>query len=198
MRGSLKLTLGIGLLSLVAAGIPACGDDDEGGGGKKQTGGTGGTEGGLGGSAGSGGGTAGSGGGGGTGGAAPVVCGGETCKTYKVGGLFDVGACCKADKCGADVSATVGGLIGLPGGCYATGAPGNADSTCPEWKFTNPLDGGPGSFKGCCNHTTKKCGYDVDISSVGGPDMGCLDATGIGDSGTPAACTPAAGDAATD
>jgi hypothetical protein len=199
MRGSLKLTFGIGLLSLVALGIPACGDDDDDT-KKPSTGGTGGKDGGTGGTGGVAGsaGTGGVSGGGGTGGAAPVVCGGETCKTYKVAGLFDVGACCSADKCGADVSANVGGLVGLPAGCYRTGAPGNEDSTCPDLTFTNPLDSGPGAFKGCCNHETKKCGYAVDLSSTAGPDMGCLDATGIGDSGAPASCTPAASDASTD
>jgi hypothetical protein len=131
------------------------------------------------------GGAAGSGGGG-------TTCGGTACQAYKVAGLLDLPACCAGaakDICGADVSATVGALMGVPAGCYATGQPGNPDSTCPPLNFTNPLDGGPGSFSGCCNSKTNKCGYTVNVSSVGGPDFGCLDATGIADGG-PASCTP--------
>lgn len=202
MRGSFKLALGIGLLSLVAMGIPACGDDDDGGsGGKSGSGGTGGKDGGTGGStggaAGSGGvsGGGGSSGSGGTGGS--TTCGGETCQTYKVGGLIDLKPCCSTNnKCGSNVDATVGALIGVPQGCYEIGQKGNDDSSCGPLKFTNPLDGGAAQFDGCCNHATSKCGYKVNVSSAGGPDFGCIDATGMTDA--PQTCTPSTGDAATD
>jgi len=201
MRSSFKLTLGIGLLSLVAMGIPACGDDDDGGsGGKSGSGGTGGKDGGTGGStggaAGSGGvsGGGGSSGSGGTGGS--TTCGGETCQDYKIAGLIDLKACCSANsKCGGDVDATISAATGLPKGCYEIGQKGNDDTSCPPLKFTG-LDGGPAEFKGCCNHATSKCGYSVNVSSVGGPDFGCIDATGLTDA--PVACTPSTGDAATD
>lgn len=195
MRGSLKLTLGIGLLSLVALGIPACGDDDEGGGGKAGSGGTGGTEAGSGG-------TAGSGGSGGS--AGGVTCGGTACKTWKVGGIFDVGACCSAnDKCGADISATVGGVIGLPAGCYETNQPGNVDCTsCDPFIFDNPLDttsDKDGKFYGCCR-SDNTCGIWVDLETpvkeddggmtdYKGPKLGCIDGKGL--SGfTSKSCTP--------
>ena len=114
MRGSLKLVLGLGLISVVAFGTAACGDDDEGGGGsgggKGGTGGSGGTTRWhrrrhgrhRGGTSGSGGGTAGTGGGTGD---AGLTCGSNTCDGWKIGGAIAVPACCAGaskDKCGAE------------------------------------------------------------------------------------------------
>ena len=198
MRGSLKLTFGISLLGLLVLSVPACGDDDSGGGGTKATGGSGGSTGGSGGSTGGAagsatGGSAGTATGGAAGSGGGSTCGGTACETYKVGGLISLPPCCsKNDKCGSDVSATVGALIGVAPGCYEIGQKGNDDSTCPQLLFTNPLDSGPAAFDGCCNHATSKCGYKVNITSSGGPDFGCIDATGLTDA--PQTCTPMTSD----
>ncbi|GMV15452.1 MAG: hypothetical protein AMXMBFR56_36760 [Polyangiaceae bacterium] len=205
MRGSLKLVFGFGLLSVVALGTPACGDDDDGGGG--SGGGKGGSGGSTGGSGGSGGGTAGSGGASGGGGTAGsggsggggITCGSNQCQDYKVAGFLDLKGCCAGtakDKCGGDVNTTIATLTGLPTGCYEIGQPGNLDSNCAPLVFTG-LDGGPAQIPGCCNSVVSKCGYMANFTSVGGPNFGCVDGTGVVDGG-PASCTPSTGDAGTD
>lgn len=204
MRGSLKLVLGLGLVSAVAFGTAACGDDDEGGGGsgggKGGSGGsTGGTGGGsTGGTAGTGGGTAGTGGGtagsGGTDGGGGITCGSNTCTGWKVAGAIDVSPCCAGaskDKCGADVTAQSGKLLNLPAGCYELNQPGNVDCTsCPQ-KEVKDLQGKPAWLDGCCM-PDKTCGINIDISKApyNGPNIGCLPYKTFGsDAGAPS-CTP--------
>ncbi len=203
MRGSLKLVLGLGLISVVAFGTAACGDDDEGGGGSgggkggtggsggTTTGGTGGGTAGSGGTSGSGGGTAGSGGGTGD---AGLTCGTNTCDGWKIQGAIAVPACCAGankDKCGADVSATTGGLIGVAAGCYEVNQPGNVDCTaCPQYAFLNPLTKAMSYWDGCCL-PDNTCGYNVDTTSVQGPKIGCVaPKTFSADAGAGPACTP--------
>lgn len=204
MRGSLKLVLGLGLVSAVAFGTAACGDDDEGGGGsgggKGGSGGsTGGTGGGsTGGTAGTGGGTAGTGGGtagsGGTDGGTSITCGSNTCSGWKVAGAIDVSPCCAGaskDKCGADVTAQSGKLLNLPADCYELNQPGNVDCTsCPQ-KEVKDLQGKPAWLDGCCM-PDKTCGINIDISKApyNGPNIGCLPYKTFGsDAGAPS-CTP--------
>src|SRR5688572_19551697 len=131
MRGSFKFTLGVGVMSLVAWSMPACGgDDDEGGSSGK--GGKGGSDAGKGGSGGTS--TGGSAGGGGTaGGGGGLTCGTSTCTGWKVGGLVDVAPCCAgtaSDKCGATVDSVINGLTGIPTGCYETDQVGAIDCGC--------------------------------------------------------------------
>ena len=176
---SLKFALGLGLFAVAAAGMPACGsDDDEGG------------KGGAGGSAGAGG-SSGSGGSAGSTGDGGLTCGSNTCTGWKVGGLVNVAPCCAGaamDKCGAQVDSTIEALTSIPQGCYETEQPGNQECACPRSpEFDNPLEPGTkASFPGCCR-SDSTCGYFLDLTSSDGPNIGC---TAPWDNTSPAACTP--------
>lgn len=190
---SLKAAMTLGFVALFAWSIPACGGDDD---DKKSSGGAGGTGatggGGTGGgAAGTGGGAAGTGGGAaGTGGGTSITCGSETCTGWKVGGLIDVPACCAGankDSCGAMTDATIQSLLKVPPGCYEQNQPGTVDCGCESFVFTNPLDQTKAQFNGCCR-TDGKCGIIVNTTSVGGPNLGCMEGTVVGL--TAATCTP--------
>ncbi len=185
MAKSYRFVTAMGALAALALAIPACGsdDDDSGSGGGTATGGTAGTGGGAtggagGASGGAGGATGGAGGAtGGAGGA--VTCGGASCSAYNVGGLLPVAACCSTnDKCGAEVDATIAGLLGgIPTGCYEAEQTGDVDCACPGYTFKNPLPPMDDiTFPGCCT-PAGKCGYFMDISSQQGPNIGCQEAT---------------------
>ena len=128
-----------------------------------------------------------------SGGSGGLPCGG--CPSYKLGGLIEMKACCPvAGGCGSLVDNTIGSLLGLKSGCYPANQPGTPDPSCPPVVFTNPLDGGPSGYPGCCGSTTGTCGASVNIMSVGGPDFGCV--VGIGGGGSKQ-CGASGGDCTT-
>ncbi|MCA9593599.1 MAG: hypothetical protein KC776_09825 [Myxococcales bacterium] len=177
---SFKVLMSMGFIALVAWSIPACGsDDDSGSGGKAGSSGSGGSGGGTAGSGGTAGGAAGSGGS-----AGGLTCGGTECTAgWKVGGLIDVAGCCATgDKCGAQIDATIENLLKVPQGCYETEQAGTVDCGCESFVFTNPLDQSQAQFNGCCR-PDGKCGFAVDTSSQGGPNLGCVEATELGATG---------------
>ncbi|GMV18805.1 MAG: hypothetical protein HS104_01690 [Polyangiaceae bacterium] len=109
-----------------------------------------------------------------TGGGGGLPCG--SCPDYKVAGLINLPACCAPDgSCAAQVDSTVAALVGMSPGCYPTNQPGAPDPGCPALTYTNPLDGGPGYFPGCCGAKTGTCGVTIDLTSVQGPVFGCTD-----------------------
>jgi hypothetical protein len=171
MRGFIKLAFGISALAMAVISAPACSSDDSSGSGGSSTGGTGGTA--TGGSGGS---------------DAGTTCGTNTCSGWKVGGLINVSACCAGagDECGGLVDKTLSGLMGFPEGCYKLDQPGTIDCGCPSYFFTNPLDGKPSQYNGCCT-SGGKCGYSVDITSKAGPNFGCAPLTDVG--GPDISCT---------
>ena len=57
--------------------------------------------------------------------------------------------------------------------------------------LANQLEGGPGSFAGCCSATTRTCGVMIDTTSIGGPYFGCTD-VGAGGGG-PQKCGSSSG-----
>jgi hypothetical protein len=214
-RTSFKLFAGLTVCFFAAASAPACGgdsdDDGKAGSGGKDAGpdtGTGGV-GGAGGGGGTGGASGGAGGSGGGDGAASITCGSDTCKPYSVV-IAELPPCCAGsgkDKCGVELDESIAGTIGIQAGCFELNQAGNADPSCP------PLTGVPviGSLPGCCNAAASQCSYQVDISGLGGPNMGCVDPKNVpNDGGTPTSCIPGqpgdsgtdadtdAGDAATD
>jgi hypothetical protein len=118
-----------------------------------------------------------------------VTCGGETCDSWKLGGLIDMPACCTdTDACGAQSTATIEQLAGVPQGCYALNQPGNVECDCPgSPPFENPLEPGEMvSFPGCCREGGT-CGYYVDLTSAEGPVFGCMEPW---DNTSPDTCTP--------
>ncbi len=207
MRSSFKLGFCFALTAVGLLGVPACGSDDGGGsGGSKAGGGTGGTgnSGGTGATGGSGGGTAGT-STGGTAGAAtnecaptetggqectadPCTCGAESCPSYKIGGLITVKPCCAGtanDACGLQLDSATAVLLSITPGCYQVAQVGGDDTSCGSFKFTNPLNQQPAEFAGCCR-ADSTCGFAIDLTDNGGPDMGCVEATCNG--GAPKAC----------
>jgi hypothetical protein len=176
MRSFIKLAFGISVLSLAAISAPACGgDDDSGGSSGSGGGGTGGTAG-----------SATGGAGGADGG---VTCGSTACESWKIGGIIPMGACCTTDdKCGGEVTSSLGTLIGsFPVGCYGLDQPGTTDCGCPSYPFVSPLDNTNQQFNGCCA-TSGECGFAVDFTSKGGPNFGCIPLTQLGQ--TAVTCTP--------
>lgn len=211
-RRSTRWGFGLGMVLLAIGSAPACGgDEDSGSGGSggaadSGLGGFGGStagSGGTAGTAGSGGtaGTAGTSGSGGSGGAiqndcvptpsggdvcatAPCTCGTSSCPSYGVAGIITIMPCCAGpnkDYCGSQVDATVGGFIGIAPGCYGTGEVGVADTTCSDFKIVNPLDNSVVTFPGCCR-LDGTCGVAIDLTSQGGPNLGCrqTDCNGAG------------------
>lgn len=108
------------------------------------------------------------------GGGGGMPCG--DCPGYKLGGLFEMKPCCApSGACGSLVDNTVASLVAVSPGCYPTNQPGTPDPSCPSLFYTNPLDGGPGSFPGCCSGVTGSCGVMIDTTALGGPYFGCTD-----------------------
>lgn len=127
------------------------------------------------------------GGSGGSGGEVPghsggLVGGGGTppcpaCQDYKVGSLIDMPACCSGPgQCGALVGLS-GKLFGLPDGCNDIGQHGALDQACVPLQMKVP-DFLPSSFPGCCREQGV-CGNLVDLSSIDGPNFGCVDTSGV-------------------
>jgi hypothetical protein len=175
----LRLALCAGLVSLIALGAAACGDDDDDG---NATGGKGGSSG-LGGGSGSGGSAGSAAGAGGTAG----VAGGLQCGAQVCPGFATLDACCAGeaqDRCGAAIA----GITGLPDGCYATNQPGNVECACPSSpEIEHP--GAPGEklvFPGCCRAGIKQCGYMIDVGDGLGAKLGCI---APWDNAAPASCT---------
>ncbi|MEZ4369499.1 MAG: hypothetical protein R3B07_01680 [Polyangiaceae bacterium] len=158
------------------------------------TGGTGGSTGGTGGTAGSGAagaGGAGAAGAGGVGGSAggSVMCGTANCNDYSIF-TFNIPACCPdgvENKCGVDVSQAEQ-FIGITG-CVEENAPGDPDSSCPVFAPVAQV-----SFPGCCL-PSGVCGNVLDISSFGGPNMGCVDVNAATDAGASQPCGSGTGGA---
>lgn len=108
------------------------------------------------------------------GGGGGLPCG--SCPGYVVGGLINLPACCAPDdSCAAEVVSAVAAFVGMSPGCYPTNQPGTPDPSCPALTYTNPLDGGPAYYPGCCRAETGTCGVMIDLSSVQGPVFGCTD-----------------------
>ena len=137
-----KLLIGLGVCAIAAAGVPACGGDDDDNGKKPGTGGkdagpdtgSGGTagSGGTGGSSGSGGATGGTGGTGGT----TMTCGSEACKSYDLI-VANLPPCCAGsakDKCGVDIDETTAGFINLTAGCYELNQKGHTLAHCGRFR----------------------------------------------------------------
>ncbi len=201
MKGwHLGLVLAVGACgAVVACGGDSSSDGDNGGsggtltsggtGGMGGSGGTAGAPGGSGGTAGTGGnGAAGSGATGGTGaggaggGGGSVMCGTENCTDYNIF-TFNIPACCPDgidNKCGVDVSQAEQ-FIGITG-CVEENAPGDPDSSCPTYAPVQQV-----SFPGCCL-PSGVCGNVLDISSFGGPNMGCVDVNAATDAGASQPC----------
>ncbi|MCB0074437.1 MAG: hypothetical protein KDE20_23385, partial [Caldilineaceae bacterium] len=116
-----------------------------------------------------------------------LTCGGTECTAgWKVGGLIDVPGCCATgDKCGAQTDATIQGIFKIPPDCYETEQAGTVDCGCDSFTFINPVDQTEAQFNGCCR-PDGKCGYAVNTTSAGGPDLGCMDAETFGHA--PASC----------
>jgi hypothetical protein len=202
MRSTFKLGLVIGVVSLVASSMPACGGDSSSDDGNKKTGGTGGKDGGAGtggygatggavGGGGSGGATGGSGGGGtggSGGGVTTITCKAESCTGYSVAG-FAIDPCCAGadkDKCGVDINQQIADTIGIKPGCFELNQAGKDDNDCP------PLTGVPviGTLPSCCNTAKSQCSFKADLSGLGGPNIGCVDPSNLppSEAGPPAAC----------
>lgn len=117
-----------------------------------------------------------------------MTCGGQTCDTWKLGGILTLKACCTdSDQCGALSDATIEGVAGVPQGCYELNQPGNVECNCPESpSFTSPIDGEEVAFPGCCRDDGT-CGYYLDLTSAEGPNMGCV---APWDNTSPDTCTP--------
>lgn len=128
--------------------------------------------------------------GGDPGGSGGQPCG--NCPEYKLPGLFDMKPCCSVSGgCGALVEPSVAALIGMNPGCYPTNQAGAVDPSCPALFYPNLVDGGPGSFAGCCSATTGTCGVMIDTTSLGGPHFGCTDVGAAG--GGPQKCGSSSG-----
>lgn len=115
-----------------------------------------------------------------------IQCGSNSCTGISAGGLLTINPCCTLDGCGLNIESTVSGLIGISAGCYGVGQAGKADTTCPKYTADNPL-GGTIEFPGCCR-PDGECGFAVDTSSFGGPDLGCVPQECNG--GPAKTCTP--------
>ncbi len=119
-------------------------------------------------------------------------CGAVDCKSYNLGGVFNVAPCCGgASKtlCGIQIDGAVAAAAGLAPGCYAEQPLGNLDSSCPWFAIPNPTV--PGSnieFPGCCT-PAGSCGLSMDLNGLGGPTLGCLE-TSCGGGAPPQSCTP--------
>jgi hypothetical protein len=200
------------LVSGLAVGLlAACGEDSEDGVFGPASGGTGGGQtasggsppaGGTGGanaSGGTGGSQVASGGAGGTGGAAtlppPVECAADSCTGYLILGQVAVAPCCVqgTNACGVDLGQLSGaGVVA----CVAVNQAGTADATCPDYNLQTlvpeaPL---PLPFPGCCT-PSGACGAQVNLTLLGGPNLGCVDAVEFGFTATPQACGGGAGGA---
>ena len=125
-------------------------------------------------------------GGGSDGGVPTIQCGSNSCSGVSLGGLLTVNPCCTTDGCGMNIDASVSGLIGIAPGCYGVGQAGKADTTCPMYTVANPL-GGTIDFPGCCR-PDGECGFAIDTSSFGGPNLGCVPQECNG--GPAKTCTP--------
>lgn len=99
------------------------------------------------------------------------------CQGYKVGSLIDMPACCSGPgQCGALVGLS-GKLFGLPDGCNDIGQHGALDQACVPLQMKVP-DFLPSSFPGCCR-AQGVCGNLLDLSSIDGPNFGCVDTSGV-------------------
>jgi hypothetical protein len=115
-----------------------------------------------------------------------IQCGSNSCTGFSAGGLLTVNPCCTPDGCGLNIESSVSGLLGITAGCYGVGQAGKADTACPEYSVANPL-GGTIEFPGCCR-PGGECGFAIDTSSFGGPNLGCVPQECNG--GPAKTCTP--------
>ncbi len=134
----------------------------------------------------SGAGDSGTGGAPGDGGAPTIQCGAQSCTGLSIAGNV-INPCCTVDGCGMDLPQSVAGLIGMAPGCYGVGQAGGADATCPMFSVANPLGGGNIDFPGCCQ-PDGECGFVIDTSGFGGPNLGCVSQECNG--GPAKTCTP--------
>jgi hypothetical protein len=102
--------------------------------------------------------------------------------------VLDVPPCCTdTATCGSYFSKTVGQLIKAGEGCYEANQAGKPDSSCPAFEYIDPLSKNKQALAGCCR-AEGKCGYVIDLSSLSGPNFGCVLAKCPGAS--PQACKP--------
>ncbi|MEZ4223010.1 MAG: hypothetical protein R3B13_18850 [Polyangiaceae bacterium] len=120
------------------------------------------------------------------GGPSTIQCGASACSGISVAGLITLNPCCTVDGCGVNIDASVSGLIGIAGGCYGIGQPGAPNATCPSFMASIPGQG-PIEIPGCCR-PNGECGFAIDLSGFGGPNMGCANQTCNG--GPAKTCTP--------
>ena len=144
-------------------------------------------------------GTGGVGGGGGTGGSAgstggmggaTTMCGGQTCSEASLLGLINLPACCPTSNpstCGLETSSVVAFEPLWPLDCVELDQPGNADSSCPMEQLSVGAMSLP--LPGCCR-PGGTCGWIFDLTSLGGPNVGCADSTPFLDGGSPMSCSP--------
>ncbi len=133
-------------------------------------------------------------------------CNGTQCKYYSLSKFLQMPACCSTNGgCGVQLNSHVAGMMGgIPTICYETDQVGELDCACPAFSFKNPsLSASEITYAGCCK-PSGDCGYFIDVSSWGGPKIGCQLATwgaGVGKSCTPdsgATCDAGTIDASTD
>jgi hypothetical protein len=133
------------------------------------------------------GGTPNDGGGASDGGGVPSIqCGSDTCTGLTLGGQFPINPCCSTEGCGLNLESSVANFVSIDPGCYAVGQAGKADATCPTYTVANPL-GGTLDFQGCCR-PSGECGFAIDTSGFGGPNLGCVPQACNG--GAAKTCTP--------
>ena len=123
----------------------------------------------------------------GDGGAPTIQCGTNTCTGLSLGGFVNINPCCTVDGCGMNIDQAVSNLIGIAPGCYGVGQAGAADTTCPMYSIANPIGGGNIDFPGCCR-PDGECGFAIDTSGFGGPNLGCVPQECNG--GPAKTCTP--------
>ncbi len=104
-----------------------------------------------------------------------LTCAHRKCDSFKLGGLFDMEPCCAgagSDQCGVTVTEITGDLLGVSPGCHRLAAPGSADTSCPDFEYSSPVDEGIATWPGC-RAPDGECGALIDATPAGGPDLGC-------------------------
>jgi len=123
----------------------------------------------------------------GAGGQAPGTCDALTCGAWTIEALHFT-PCCSAEDpatCGVDASEWAAMYQGLRAACLQLEAPGAPDPACPTPPFVIPH--GETTLPGCCL-PTGRCGAIVDLTTFGGPFLGCQS---LSDPTSPSPCTPA-------
>ncbi len=126
----------------------------------------------------------------GAGGNGNRVCGTETCAGTGLLGVVALPACCPAgttNSCGIDSTPVTTFDPRWPLACIELDQPGRMEVSCPMETLTVGVNTLP--LPGCCR-PAGVCGWFFDLSSLGGPTIGCADSTPFLDGGVPPSCTP--------